>query len=31
MQLGVEAFNLFNHNYFGRDNVNTDPNSATSA
>ena len=24
-QFGVEAFNLFNHNYFGRDQVNTDP------
>ena len=27
-QLGFEAFNLFNHNYFGRDNLNTDPTSA---
>jgi hypothetical protein len=26
-QFGVEAFNLFNHNYFGRDQYNTDPNS----
>ena len=26
-QLGFEAFNLMNHNYFGRDNLNTDPNS----
>ena len=24
-QLGFEAFNLLNHNYFGRDNVNTTP------
>ena len=28
LQLGFEAFNLLNHNYFGRDNINTDPNSA---
>jgi hypothetical protein len=28
IQLGFEAFNLLNHNYFGRDNLNTDPNSA---
>ena len=27
-QLGFEVFNLFNHNYFGRDDFNTDPNSA---
>ena len=27
LQLGFEAFNLLNHNYFGRDNINTDPNS----
>jgi hypothetical protein len=27
-QLGFEAFNLLNHNYFGRDNFSTDPNSA---
>jgi hypothetical protein len=27
-QFGVEAFNLLNHNYFGRDQVNQDPNSA---
>ena len=26
MQLGFEAFNLANHNYFGRDTFNTDPN-----
>ena len=26
-QVGFEAFNLLNHNYFGRDNINTDPNS----
>ena len=26
-QLGFEAFNLMNHNYFGRDDLNTDPNS----
>jgi hypothetical protein len=26
-QFGFEAFNLMNHNYFGRDNLNTDPNS----
>ncbi len=26
-QFGLEAFNLFNHNYFGRDTFNTDPNS----
>ncbi len=26
-QLGFEAFNILNHNYFGRDNVNTDPTS----
>jgi len=25
LQFGVEAFNLLNHNYFGRDQVNTDP------
>ena len=25
-QFGFEAFNLANHNYFGRDQVNTDPN-----
>ena len=25
-QFGLEAFNLANHNYFGRDQVNTDPN-----
>lgn len=25
-QIGFEAFNLANHNYFGRDQVNTDPN-----
>ena len=28
MQFVFEAFNLFNHNYFGRDGFNTDPNSA---
>jgi len=28
LQLGLEVFNLFNHNYFGRDDFNTDPNSA---
>ena len=28
LQLGFEAFNLFNHNYYGRDNINTDPTSA---
>jgi hypothetical protein len=28
LQLGFEAFNLLNHNYYGRDNINTDPNSA---
>jgi Carboxypeptidase regulatory-like domain len=28
IQLGFEAFNLLNHNYFGRDNLNTDPTSA---
>jgi Carboxypeptidase regulatory-like domain len=28
-QFGFEAFNLLNHNYFGRDNLNTDPNSAS--
>ena len=28
LQLGFEAFNLFNHNYYGRDNLNSDPNSA---
>ena len=28
IQLGFEAFNVLNHNYFGRDNLNTDPNSA---
>ncbi len=27
-QFGVEALNLLNHNYFGRDQVNQDPNSA---
>jgi hypothetical protein len=27
-QFGFEAFNFLNHNYFGRDNFNTDPNSA---
>jgi hypothetical protein len=27
-QTGFEVFNLFNHNYFGRDDFNTDPNSA---
>jgi len=27
-QFGFEAFNVLNHNYFGRDNINTDPNSA---
>jgi len=27
-QFGFEAFNFLNHNYFGRDNLNTDPNSA---
>jgi hypothetical protein len=27
-QFGVEAFNLMNHNYFGRDQYNTDPNSS---
>jgi hypothetical protein len=27
-QIGFEAFNLMNHNYFGRDQFNTDPNSA---
>ena len=27
-QFGFEAFNILNHNYFGRDNLNTDPNSA---
>src|SRR5260370_6846811 len=27
-QFGFEAFNLMNHNYFGRDDYNTDPNSA---
>jgi hypothetical protein len=26
IQFRAEAFNLFNHNYFGRDNFNTDPN-----
>ncbi len=25
VQLGFEAFNVMNHNYFGRDQVNTDP------
>ncbi|MFN7920195.1 MAG: hypothetical protein U0Q16_08865 [Bryobacteraceae bacterium] len=25
-QIGFEAFNLANHNYFGRDQFNTDPN-----
>ena len=28
LQLGFEVFNLFNHNYFGRDDFNTDPKSA---
>ena len=28
LQLGFEAFNLLNHNYFGRDNLNTDPTSS---
>src|ERR1035437_7513393 len=28
LQLGFEAFNILNHNYYGRDNINTDPNSA---
>jgi hypothetical protein len=28
LQLGFEAFNLLNHNYFGRDNVNTNPEDA---
>jgi hypothetical protein len=27
-QFGMEAFNAFNHNYFGRDNFNTDPSNA---
>jgi hypothetical protein len=27
-QLGFEAFNIFNHNYYGRDNLNTNPESA---
>ncbi|HTS63362.1 MAG TPA: TonB-dependent receptor [Candidatus Acidoferrales bacterium] len=27
-QAGFEAFNILNHNYYGRDNINTDPNSA---
>jgi hypothetical protein len=27
-QFGFEAFNAFNHNYFGRDNLNTNPESA---
>jgi hypothetical protein len=27
-QFGFEAFNLLNHNYFGRDNVNTNPEDA---
>jgi len=27
-QIGFEAFNLMNHNYFGRDQYNTDPTSA---
>ncbi|MCC7153133.1 MAG: TonB-dependent receptor [Bryobacterales bacterium] len=26
LQFGFEAFNLFNHNYFGRDSYNSDPN-----
>ena len=26
IQFRAEAFNLFNHNYYGRDNFNTDPN-----
>lgn len=28
IQFRAEAFNLFNHNYFGRDNFNNDPNNA---
>lgn len=28
LQFGFEAFNFLNHNYFGRDQFNTDPNSA---
>jgi Carboxypeptidase regulatory-like domain len=28
-QLGFEAFNLFNHNYFGRDQVDTNPANST--
>jgi len=28
VQFGFEAFNLMNHNYFGRDNINTTPGSA---
>jgi hypothetical protein len=28
LQLGFEAFNLMNHNYFGRDNINTSTGSA---
>lgn len=27
-QVGVEGFNVFNHNYFGRDNLNTNPEDA---
>ena len=27
-QFGFEVFNILNHNYYGRDNINTDPNSA---
>jgi len=27
-QAGFEAFNILNHNYYGRDNINTDPNNA---
>ena len=27
-QIGLEAFNLLNHNYFGRDNLNTNPEDA---
>ena len=27
-QFGFEAFNVLNHNYYGRDNINTDPNNA---
>jgi len=28
LQLGFEAFNMFNHNYYGRDNLNTTTSSA---